>query len=86
MAEQAYRVYVLQNADAKFYIGLSENVTARLDQHNSGVSKWTSRRGPWSLVWTSNALTLSEACKLERLLKRQKCGRGFFRITGLSGS
>ena len=78
-----YRVYVLQNVEARFYIGLSEDVDTRVIQHNTGVSKWTRGRGPWSLVWTSGWLILSDARKLEHLLKRQKGGVGFFRITGL---
>ena len=30
-----YRVYVLRNLDAKFYIGFSQNVTLRAQQHNA---------------------------------------------------
>ena len=82
-AEVRYRVYVLQNTDGRFYIGLSEDVLVRLEQHNSGKSNWTRFRGPWVLVWTSEYLSLSEARKLETLLKRQKSGDGFFRMTGL---
>jgi putative endonuclease len=78
-----YQVYVIRNAAGKFYIGLSENVQIRLQQHNQGVSKWTRHRGPWSLVWISESLTLSEARKLENRLKRQKGGAGFRELTGL---
>jgi len=79
-----YRVYVLQNSDGKFYIGLTEDVTRRLEQHNSGESKWTMGRGPWMIVWQSEFTNLSDARKLEVLLKRQKGGDGFYRLTGLS--
>src|ERR1051326_8222097 len=48
--EKLYQVYVLQNAGKRFYIGLSEDVAVRLEQHNRGESKWTKSRGPWSLV------------------------------------
>jgi putative endonuclease len=87
--EKIYQVYVLQNEAGKFYVGLSENVSKRLEHHNQGVSKWTRNRGPWSLVWTSDPLTLSEARRLENRLKRQKGGRGFAQLIGqkkLSGS
>jgi len=43
-----YQVYVLQNPEGKHYIGLSADVAARLDQHNSGVSKWTAKYRPWT--------------------------------------
>jgi putative endonuclease len=77
-----YQVYVIRNIAGKFYIGLSENVQIRLREHNGGVSKWARHRGPWSLIWTSELLTLSEARKLENRLKRQKGGAGFHKLTG----
>ena len=78
-----YQVYVLQNAAGQHYIGLSEDVEHRLLQHNQGISKWTRSRGPWKIIWKSEPMTLSEANKLEKLLKRQKGGGGFYRLTGL---
>jgi predicted GIY-YIG superfamily endonuclease len=81
-----YQVYVLQNQRGQFYIGLSENISARLEQHNNGVSKWTAKRGPWVLVWASSAVPLSEARRLEIHLKKQKAGAGFFAFTGLKKS
>jgi predicted GIY-YIG superfamily endonuclease len=83
---EGYRVYVIQNSEGRFYIGLSENVETRLIQHNAGVSTWTRGRGPWSLVWTSSGMTLKDARQLEKLLKGQKGGDGFFRMTGLKRS
>jgi putative endonuclease len=79
-----YRVYVIQNRDGKFYIGLSDDVDRRINQHNVGDSRWTRRKGPWTLIWQSEEMNLSDARKLELLLKRQKGGDGFYRITGLS--
>lgn len=79
----AYKVYVIQNPQRKLYIGLSEDVERRLADHNSGLSQWTSTRGPWMLVWTSAAMSLSDARKLENFLKRQKGGNGFYNHTGL---
>ena len=79
-----YRVYVLRNSTHRHYIGVSDDVTRRLDQHNTGVSRWAGANGPWSLVWQSDPLPLGEARKLENLLKRQKGGSGFYRLTGLA--
>ncbi len=81
-----YRVYVIQNPQGKFYIGLSEDVETRLQQHNEGISKWTKGKGPWVLRWTSEAMSISDARKLENFLKRQKGGDGFYRATGLAHS
>jgi predicted GIY-YIG superfamily endonuclease len=82
--DKLYQVYVLQNEQKQFYVGLSENVSIRLLQHNNGISKWTRTRGPWVLVWASAQIALSDARKLEILLKRQKGGTGFYAITGLT--
>jgi len=81
-----YRVYVLLNLQARRYIGLTENLERRLQQHNAGVSKWTKNRGPWKLVWQSEPMSLSDARKLENQLKRQKGGRGLDHIIQKTGS
>ena len=77
-------MYVIQNSEGKFYIGISENVEIRVAQHNDGVSKWTKGKGPWALRWTSEAMSIGEARKMENLLKRQKGGAGFYQLTGLA--
>ena len=79
----AYRVYVIQNTQGRFYIGVAEDVPRRLQQHNRGESRWTKERGPWRVVWQSRELSLTEARKLENRLKRQGRGKGFYTITGL---
>ena len=80
----AYRVYVIQNREEKFYIGLSDDVGRRITQHNVGDSRWTRGKGPWTLLWQSSEMNLADARRLEVLLKRQKGGDGFYRMTGLS--
>ena len=80
---KAYQVYVLENSVGKRYIGLSEDVSRRLVQHNNGESKWTAKHRPWKVVWTSETMSLSEARKLENRLKRAKGGNSFYEITGL---
>ena len=79
-----FSVYVLQNADGKFYIGMSEDIEHRVQQHNIGQSKWTKGKGPWRAIWTSEALSFSDARRLENKLKSQKGGDGFYKMTGLS--
>ena len=79
-------VYVLQNPKDRFYIGLSDDIGRRINQHNVGHSKWTRGKGPWTLIWQSEEMNLSSARKLELLLKRQKGGDGFYRMIGLPRS
>jgi predicted GIY-YIG superfamily endonuclease len=82
----SYQVYVLGNPAGRFYIGLSEDIGVRVQQHNDGDSKWTRSRGPWSLIWASVPMSLTEARRLENFLKRQKGGEGFYQLTGLTKS
>src|SRR6266446_4150676 len=49
----------------------------------AGMSRSTRSKGPWRIVWQSDALTLPRARALERELKRQKGGNGFYQKTGL---
>ena len=79
----AYRVYVIQSREGSFYIGFSENVLARVEQHNAGSTRSTCGKGPWRMVWQSDELEIAEARTLERELKRQKGGNGFYQRTGL---
>ena len=79
-----YWVYVLWSISAsRFYIGLSEDPAARLLQHNAGESKWSSRYTPWEMVWSESHPGYSRARKKELLLKKQKGGAGFYKLTGL---
>jgi predicted GIY-YIG superfamily endonuclease len=82
----AYRVYIIPNREGKFYIGVSDDVGRRINQHNAGDSRWTCGKGPWTLVWQSGEFSLSEARKLENRLKRQKGGHGLFHLVGLRRS
>ncbi|NBS79958.1 hypothetical protein EBS57_09215 [bacterium] len=81
-----YQVYVLNNPAAQKYIGLSKDPQTRLLQHNSGESRWTKGKGPWTIAWISKPMNLSEARKLENKLKRQKGGLGLKTLTRLQGS
>ena len=82
----AYRVYVLQNSRRHRYIGFTENVALRVQQHNSGMTPSTRGKRPWELIWQSDPLELPNARRLELNLKRQKGGNGFYQITGLRKS
>jgi len=86
MATGRYWVYVLRNPTGKLYIGLTEDVARRLNDHNTGQSKWTKKFGPWQLVWHDGPLSLTEARKLENLMKRQKGGDGLLRLMNARGS
>ena len=68
-----FYVYILQSdVDQSYYIGFTQNVAKRLLRHNNGKSTYTKRKIPWSLVYSEEFPTKSEAIKRERFLKAQK--------------
>ena len=66
----------------RFYIGLTEDVKHRVDQHNDGVSTWSRKFGPWSLIHAEPFADYSQARKREIQLKKQKGGCGFYKLLG----
>jgi putative endonuclease len=63
-------VYVLRSSvDGRFYVGMSENVTLRLAQHNKGFTKSTKGYRPWELFFFEEYDTRESARKREIYLK-----------------
>lgn len=80
-----YFAYVLWSASGqRFYIGISEDPAHRLEQHNAGKSKWTAKYRPWKLVHVEQFADYTGARRREIELKKQKGGRGFYRLIGRS--
>jgi putative endonuclease len=70
-------VYVLQSeSDAGLYIGYSANLRRRLTEHQAGLSKATSYRGPWRLIYYEAYLVAADAKGREEFLK-SGAGRRF---------
>jgi putative endonuclease len=66
-------VYVLQSEkDESYYIGFTESLEKRVNQHNNGESNYTGRKMPWKLVYFEEFKTKTDAIKRERFLKAQK--------------
>ncbi|WP_297703080.1 GIY-YIG nuclease family protein [uncultured Eudoraea sp.] len=81
-------VYMIESAvDNSFYIGQTKDLIKRVQYHNEGLSKYTSKKIPWKLVYTEEFNTRTEAIKRERFLKNQK-NRTFYKrlIQNWSGS
>ncbi|WP_410796303.1 GIY-YIG nuclease family protein [Maribellus sp. CM-23] len=74
----AYFVYILQSEqDRSYYIGFTSNLEIRLEYHNSGKSRYTSRKLPWRIVYSESYATKSDALKREKFLKQQR-NRAFY--------
>lgn len=71
-------VYIIQsiNYPNQRYIGASENLKQRVNEHNQGKSKHTSKFSPWCLTWYCAFPNKLKALAFERYLKTHS-GRAF---------
>jgi putative endonuclease len=69
MAKYCY-VYVLRSLrDKQFYVGLTRNLSARLQAHNNGLVNSTKKRIPFELVYWEGCRDESDAAQREKYLK-----------------
>lgn len=57
--------------DGTFYVGYSSDIDRRVQEHNEGKSRYTSKKLPWKLVYLESYTTKREALIRERFLKAQ---------------
>jgi len=65
-----YYVYLIRSLkDGRFYAGYTEDLKARLGQHNRGLVRSTKGRRPLELVYWEAFKTRGEAMRRERQIK-----------------
>jgi putative endonuclease len=63
-------VYVLRSKIAdRYYIGSTQDIEKRLNEHNTRKRTWTNRFRPWELIHAEEFPTRSDAVKREKELK-----------------
>ena len=68
-----YYVYALQSVLKKrIYIGQTKDLNKRLQYHNNGAVKSTSKDKPWELIAFQKVESISAARWIERDLKRSR--------------
>jgi len=68
-----YWVYILKSLkDSKRYIGFTNDLIRRINEHNSGLVKSTKNRKPLILIHTEEYSTKEEAAERERFYKSGK--------------
>ncbi len=73
-----FYVYILESlATKRHYTGHSSNLQRRLEEHNSGKSRFTKAYRPWRIVYTEWYSTKQEAYAREMQIKSYKGGRAF---------
>ena len=65
-----FYTYVLKSKkDGKLYIGFTDNLRKRVNQHNKGLVEATKNRRPFILVYYEACLNKNKAIKREKYFK-----------------
>ncbi len=66
-----YYVYLLRSMSnpKKTYVGMTDDLDARLQKHNAGGSPHTSKYRPWELIASIGVRTKDKAAELEKYFK-----------------
>jgi len=70
-----YTYIIYSESLQRHYVGSTEDVEKRLQQHNAKKSKSTRGGVPWKLIHTETFLTRAEAMARERKIKARGIGR-----------
>jgi len=70
-------VYILESLDSRhFYVGITDDLRARLRKHNAGEVPHTSKFGPWKIRTYVSFSDEKQAISFEKYLKSGS-GRAF---------
>ncbi len=76
-----YFMYILSNdLSGKHYIGSTNNLERRLDEHNRGQTKSTKKTGKWSIIYTEQFMSGIDAKRREQQVKSYKGGNAFKKL------
>ncbi|GAB5399769.1 MAG: hypothetical protein Aureis2KO_13540 [Aureisphaera sp.] len=71
-----YVVYILfSDILEKYYVGYTRDLEERMQRHNAGRSKFTSKGVPWRLIKTYPCNDRVEAVRLEKKIKKRGAKR-----------
>ena len=80
-----YFVYALKSLTRNYiYVGLSDNLERRVEEHNSGWERTTKPYRPFKLIFTELLVSRPDARKKERYLK-SGVGKEFLKSLQVSG-
>ncbi|MCX6722814.1 MAG: GIY-YIG nuclease family protein [Candidatus Staskawiczbacteria bacterium] len=76
-----YSVYIIQSKkNSRYYIGMTEDLSKRIFDHNSNKNRSTKNKGPWELVYSENCTDKKVAWLRERQIKKYKEGEAFRKL------
>jgi putative endonuclease len=66
-----YYTYIIESTtNQRWYIGHTNNIDRRLDEHNSGQNNSTKGKGPWKLIFLKEFDNNLDANRFELKLKK----------------
>jgi len=72
----SYYLYIIECSDGSLYTGWTNNLSKRMEAHNSGKgAKYTRSRRPVLLKYVKKCQGLSEALKMECRIKKLNRGQ-----------
>jgi putative endonuclease len=76
-------LYILQSqTSTRYYVGSTDDLLRRVDEHKRGKSLATRNRGPWKLVYQESFCSLSDARHREYQIKRWKSAKRIGELVG----
>jgi putative endonuclease len=79
-----FTTYVLLNSkNGKHYIGSTNNLVRRLNEHNRSQTRSTRQNRKWTIIYSEEYITSKEAKDRERIIKSYKGGNAFKKLLSL---
>ncbi len=76
-----FYVYILKSLkDRKHYVGYTQDIERRLDEHNRGKSRSVKSRAPFQIIYQEVCSDKKEAIRRERQIKKYKGGEAFKKL------
>ncbi len=75
-------VNVIRSREGDTYVGMTDDITRRLQEHNTGHSKYTRKGADWEVIYSEEVSDRHEARNREKYLKSH-AGKEWLQRQGL---
>ena len=81
---KSYYVYILKCSDELYYVGITNNISRRLEEHNKGLNPtcFTFKRRPLKLVFQQDFNDVKRAIFFEKKIKKWSAKKKIALIDG----
>jgi len=76
-----YYLYILKSEkNGHYYVGITSDLSKRLNTHNKGANLSTKSSRPWKIIYSETFKNKKEAWLRERHVKKYKGGQAFKKL------